>query len=100
MYSKDYSSAANAGAASGAMTSATGPKASGNSTALSQPKTSISQGAVTGQAGGQGPTASASGSASVPATALNKSLESVIRKAAFKGIEPLRRRYTATASSS
>ena len=28
-------------------------------------------------------------------TTLNKSLETVIRKAAYKGIEPLRRRYTA-----
>ena len=26
---------------------------------------------------------------------MNKSLENVIRKAAYKGIEPLRRRYTA-----
>ena len=31
---------------------------------------------------------------------LNKSLESVIRKAAYKGIEPLRRRYTAATQSS
>ena len=27
---------------------------------------------------------------------MNKSLENVIKKAAFKGIEPLRRRYTAS----
>ena len=33
-------------------------------------------------------------------TTLNKSLESVIRKAAYKGIEPLRRRYTAATQSS
>ena len=31
---------------------------------------------------------------------LNKSLESVIRKAAYKGIEPLRRRYTAAMTQS
>ena len=30
---------------------------------------------------------------------MNKSLENVIRKAALKGIEPLRRRYTAVAQS-
>ena len=31
---------------------------------------------------------------------MNKSLENVIRKAAYKGIEPLRRRYTAMNSNS
>ena len=30
---------------------------------------------------------------------MNKSLENVIRKAAFKGIEPLRRRYTAVGTA-
>jgi len=46
---------------------------------MPQPKTSISQNH--GQA----------------SSSLNKSLENVIRKAAYKGIEPLRRRYTAAA---
>ena len=32
-------------------------------------------------------------------TSLNKSLENVIRKAAYKGIEPLRRRYTANSGA-
>ena len=76
MYSKDYSTLNNTANAAKTGASSLGPNkcsaASGNNTASN---------------------ANAS-------QTLNKSLESVIRKAAYKGIEPLRRRYTAAMTQS
>ena len=72
MYSKDYSTLNNTGNATKTAASSLGPKSSvnqGNNSAQSNTNTN--------------------------SQTLNKSLESVIRKAAYKGIEPLRRRYTA-----
>lgn len=40
------------------------------------------------------------GAAQTKSTTLNKSMENAIRKAAYKGIEPLRRRYTGGAGTS
>ena len=77
MYSKDYST--NQTTANGAKTSA----ATTHATTDKQPKSASQSHGPTNQA-----------------TTLNKSLDTVIRKAAFKGIEPLRRRYTAAAQSS
>ena len=68
MYTKDYLTTQQ-------QTGASQQKSSMN-TSITQPKTSVSQN--NGQS----------------STSLNKSLENVIRKAAYKGIEPLRRRYT------
>ena len=39
------------------------------------------------------------GAQTKPGTTLNKSMENVIRKAAYRGIEPLRRRYTGNAGA-
>ena len=72
MYSKDYSTLNNTGNATKTAVSSLGPKSSvnqGNNSTQSNTNTN--------------------------SQTLNKSLESVIRKAAYKGIEPLRRRYTA-----
>jgi hypothetical protein len=78
MYSKDYVST-QAGATSLAVSNergATSKISSSQHNSTSHPKSSTSHHSAT----------------------LNKSLENVIRKAAYKGIEPLRRRYTAGAT--
>ena len=79
MYSKDYVSS-QAGATTSSISNeraATTKVSSSQHNSTSHPKSSTSQHGAT----------------------LNKSLENVIRKAAYKGIEPLRRRYTAGANS-